>query len=351
MKRFKNISILLAFLLVQLCSFGQDPNFSQFFMNEVYYNPALTGINDGLRLCTNYRNLWGPIPSKFNTGSVSIDGAGVNKMGLGLLASMDVEGEGKLRTTAVAGNYSYRVVELRNFRFQLGVQGQYVRKQIDWTQLVFSDQLDEVFGNVNSSQFLMPTQDITQYVDFGTGAALKFNAGGGSTGREKTMTGTFGVSVFHLAQPKDGFIGGGLGYLPRKLVIHGDLKIISPSVLYAPAFIYEKQSNMSTFQMGLNFSKLNMFAGAWFRNRSFAFHPQKFDSFIFNIGVSTKTKNNTRYRMGYSYDFTISRLQSSSFGTHEISLILEWTDKFLFAGRSNKKAQSAKYRFIPCTDY
>lgn len=330
---------------------AQDPNFSQFFMNEIYYNPALTGINNGLRVGTSYRNLWGPIPSKFNTGSVFMDGSGVNKMGLGILASMDVEGEGKLRTTAIAGNYSYRMLESKNIRFQLGVQGQYIRKQVDWSQLVFSDQLDEVFGNVNSSSFIIPSQDITQYVDFGAGAALKFNAGGGKSGQKKTMTGTVGVAVLHLAQPKDAFIGGGVGYLPRKLVVHFDTKIISPGVIYAPAFIYEKQSNITTFQAGLNFSKLNMFAGAWFRNRSFTFSPRRFDSFIFNIGLVKKTKNNTKIRMGYSYDFTISRLQASSFGTHEISLIFEWSEKFLFQGRASRQAHRSKYRFIPCTDY
>jgi type IX secretion system PorP/SprF family membrane protein len=350
MKIIKYILILVALSFVSQIK-AQDPNFSQFFMNEVYYNPALTGINDGLRMGTSYRNLWGPIPSKFNTGSVFVDGAGVNKMGLGLLASMDVEGEGKLRTTAIAGNYSYRMLEARNFRLQLGIQGQYVRKQVDWSQLVFSDQMDEVFGNINSSSFIVPQMDITQYVDFGSGVALKFNAGGKTSGQNKTMTGTFGLAVHHLAQPKDAFVGGGIGYLPRKLVVHFESKIISPSVIYAPAFIYEKQSNITTFQAGLNFSKLNMFAGVWFRNRSFTFSPRNYDSFIFNIGLSKKTKNNTKLRMGYSYDFTVSRLQTSSFGTHEISLVMEWTDKFLFQGRASRQAHRSKYRFIPCTDY
>ncbi len=348
----KKLIIILFVVFLGSAVEAQDPNFSQFFLNSIYYNPALTGINDGFRAGTSYRNLWSPIPSKFNTGTASFDAAGINKMGLGLLASMDVEGEGKLRTTCISGNYSYRVLEARNFRFQLGVNGQYVRKQVDWSQLVFSDQLDEVFGNVYSSSFITPSNEIAQYVDFGAGAALSFNAGIGEGRNGKNMTGTVGVAIHHLAQPKDAFIGGGIGYLPRKFVLHGELKIVSPSFLYAPALIYERQSNMSTFQAGLNFSKVNMFAGVWFRNQNFAFSPQKYDSFIFNIGLTRKMeKTNTKVKMGYSYDFTVSRLKTSSFGTHEIALTFEWGDKVLFKKLAGRRAQKSKYRFIPCTDY
>lgn len=339
-------------MLFGLNAKAQDPNFSQFFLNSIYYNPALTGINDGFRAGTSYRNLWSAIPSKFNTGTASFDAAGVNKMGLGLLASMDVEGEGKLRTTCISGNYSYRVLEAMNFRFQLGVTGQYVRKQVDWSQLVFSDQLDEVFGNVYGSSFISPSNEVAQYVDFGAGGALSFNTGIGEGRNGKNMTGTVGVAMYHLAQPKDAFIGAGIDYLPRKLVVHGELKITSPTFLYAPAFIYEHQSIMSTFQAGLNFSKVNMFAGMWFRNKSFTFNAQKYDSFIFNIGITRKMeKSNTKMKIGYSYDFTISRLKTSSFGTHELALTFEWGDKVLFKKLAGKKAQKAKYRFIPCTDY
>lgn len=348
----KRILVISLFVLFGSLTRAQDPNFSQFFLNSIYYNPALTGINDGFRVGTSYRNLWSAIPSKFNSGTASFDGAGVNKMGLGLLASMDVEGEGKLRTTCVSGNYSYRVIESRNFRFQLGINGQYVRKQVDWTQLVFSDQLDEVFGNVYSSSFIIPSNEIAQYVDFGVGGALNFNAGIGEGRNGKNMTGTAGFAVHHLAQPKDAFIGGGIGYLPRKYVVHGELKIVAPGFLYASAFIYEHQSNMSTFQAGLNFSKVNMFAGIWFRNESFTFSPQKYDSFIFNVGFTRKMeKSNAKMRIGYSYDFTVSRLKTSSFGTHEIAMNFEWGDAVLFKRLAGKKAQKAKYRFIPCTDY
>jgi type IX secretion system PorP/SprF family membrane protein len=346
---FLSICILLAASCYRTLH-AQDPNYSHFFINEIYYNPGLTGINNGVRFTGNYRNLWQPIPGKFNSGTVALDGAGYNKMGLGLVLGGDNEGEGKLKTTSIAGNYSYRVVETRNIRLQLGVQGSYVRKTIDWNQFVFSDQLDEVFGNVYATDFVIPGDNLSQYVDFASGAAIKFNGGRGDGRDGKAFTGTFGVAVHHLAQPNDAFFGS-TGFVPRKINVHGEMKFITNSLLIGPAFMYEKQWTFNTFQIGTNFSRSNMFTGVWFRNRHVALSAKKYDSVIFNFGLNKKLPNDVRMTVCYSYDFTISRLRTSSFGTHEISAVFEWGNKVLFSRIAANKAKKSKYRFIPCTDY
>jgi hypothetical protein len=46
--------------------------------------------------------------------------------------------------------------------------------------------------------------------------------------------------------------------------------------------------------------------GAWFRNS---------DAFILLLGIQHK-----RFRIGYSYDITVSRLTNQSGGSHEVSL-------------------------------
>jgi type IX secretion system PorP/SprF family membrane protein len=343
--------LVLVGCILQAAQFkAQDPNYSHFFLNDMYYNPGLTGINNGVRISTDYRNLWQPIPSKFNSGTIAIDGAGVNKMGLGVIISGDNEGEGKLKTTSIGGNYSYRIVEARNLRLQLGVQGQYVRKSIDYSRFVFSDQLDEVFGNVNSSQFILPTSNIAQYVDFATGLAVKFNGGNGGGLNNKAFTGTFGVAVHHLAQPNDAFIGS-TGFVPRKWNVHGEMKFITKSILLGPAFMFEKQWAFNTFQVGTNFARSSMFLGMWFRHRNVSFTPKKYDSFIFNFGLSKKLENEVKMTLCYSYDFTISRLRTSSFGTHEVSAVFEFGNRMLFTKLASNKAKKNKFRFIPCTDY
>ena len=82
--RFSAILFLLSFSFV---SKAQDPTFSQFYFNQLYVNPAFTGINSGLRAGINYRDLWPRIPSKFPTYSLAIDAQDLSlSSGIGLNA-------------------------------------------------------------------------------------------------------------------------------------------------------------------------------------------------------------------------------------------------------------------------
>ena len=174
MKFFK---LFFALLLIHADVFGQDPNFSQFFHNPIYYNPANVALDNGLRVRGNVRNQWGPIPGRFNTGCFSMDAAGINKTGLGIIALSNNEGEGRLRTMQAGLMYSYRPVETKNFRLQAGFGASFVQKRIDWSRFVFSDQLDEVFGNVSATSFIPPGTDRVVYPDFNAGVSARFNSG------------------------------------------------------------------------------------------------------------------------------------------------------------------------------
>ena len=67
--------------------------------------------------------------------------------------------------------------------------------------------------------------------------------------------------------------------------------------------------------------------GAWMRNR---------DAFILTFGVDTGT-----FKIGYSYDLTISQLTNQSGGAHEVSLGLNL----------NCKKKIPKFRTISCPSF
>lgn len=346
----KKINCTLIFLFCLLESMAQDPNFSQFFHNPVYYNPANTGLDQGLRARTNFRNQWGPVPSKFNTVSFSIDAEAVSKTGLGLVAVANNEGEGKLRTMQAGLMYSYRPVETRNFRLQAGFGASFVQKRIDWSQFVFSDQLDEVFGNVNGTAFIAPQNDKVVYPDFNAGISARFNSGRAEEKGGKLTT-TIGFSVHHLTEPRDAFISDG-GRMPMKMVVHAHSNILSfNGVIYSPGAIFEKQLNLTTFQVGMNLYKNPVYAGFWFRNRSYNMNLRSYDSFIFNLGLNTFMHKTRRLKLCYSYDFTVSRLKTSSMGTHEFSMIMELNDVMVFKKIEQRNKRKQKSRFIECVDF
>ncbi len=341
-KGFKIKDLILVFgLIIGLNSFAQDPNYSQFYNNPIYYNPAMTAINNGMAFRMNARNLWGPIPGRFNTYSASLDAQSVYKMGLGAYAYSDVAGEGLLRTGAAYITYSYRAIDSKNFILQAGASGGFVNKSIDYSKLVFSDQLDETQGQVYNTNFINPNRSSVQYADFHTGIVARFNGANHKQSKVlKRFMVTTGAALHHLSQPNDGLLNGSSNNLPMRLLFHGNVNLLINEFVLAPGAIYEIQNQFKTFSVGVNFVNQPLTVGLWMRNRTGALDGKQYDSFIFTAGCRLPEGNNFTWRVMYNYDITISRLKTSSYGTHEVSLVMEFGKKVLF--ERYVKARSSK---------
>ncbi|HRE96128.1 MAG TPA: PorP/SprF family type IX secretion system membrane protein, partial [Flavobacteriales bacterium] len=85
---------------------AQDPEFTQFFANPLYLNPAFAGSKRCPRINLNYRNQWPALSGTFVTTSASYD-QHVESIygGLGLLVTNDKAGEGTLNTTTINAMY------------------------------------------------------------------------------------------------------------------------------------------------------------------------------------------------------------------------------------------------------
>jgi type IX secretion system PorP/SprF family membrane protein len=345
MKKILTYSFLISiFLGLSDSILAQDPNFSMFYNNPTYYNPGMVAIGNGLTLRANTRSLWTPIPSKFNTSSVSVEAEAINKVGVGFQAYTDVAGEGFLRTSGANFQYMYRPIESKNFLLQIGFSAGLVNKYIDWNKLVFSDQLDEVHGVVQPSAFQNPQTRTVTYGDFASGFAIKFNAPHKKSRQVfRKVMGTLGGGFHHLTSPKDAFLGDN-ERLPIKFVGHTNWNILINKVIYAPAAIYERQNKFETFTIGMNVINKPFFAGFWIRNQNYLFSGDNFDSFIATIGVQLNPKNTATYRIAYSFDMTLSRLKTNSIGSHEVSLVIDLDNRVLFQRIKNTKKMREKYK-------
>jgi type IX secretion system PorP/SprF family membrane protein len=337
---------ILTYLVVfgALSVWGQDPNFSQFYNNPIYYNPAMTAINSGTCLRFNGRNQWGPVPGKFNTVSMSVDAQTAYKMGLGFYAFSNNEGGAALRTNAGYFTYSYRAVDAKNLIIQAGVSAGLVNKNIDFSKLVFSDQLDETQGSIYNTGFVAPNRNYVYYADVNAGLVVRFNGKRKRTGRPfKQFSGTVGSSVSHLSRPKDALLTGEQ-FLPMKFIGHTHFGFMFNKVIFQPSAVYELQSNFQTFSLGMNFVHRPYSFGVWFRNQTYLLTGNNFDSFILSVGLNPKTgPNGVAWRLVYNYDVTISKLRSSSFGTHEISLAFDF-DHIMFAEKARRRDAMRLYQ-------
>ena len=91
--------LLLTLILVSILSDvrAQDPQFTQFYANPLYLNPAFAGTARCPRICMNYRNQWADLSGRYVTYSASYD-MHVNALGggIGALVTTDVHTIGTL---------------------------------------------------------------------------------------------------------------------------------------------------------------------------------------------------------------------------------------------------------------
>lgn len=307
--------------------YAQDPEFTQFYANPIYLNPAFAGTANCPRLTMNYRNQWPAISGTYVTYSASYD-QHIDKIagGIGFIVMADKAGQGVLNTTSGALMYSYRLTINRKFSIKAGLQAGYFQRTINWSSLTFPDMIDPKYG------FVMNTGEKQPKTSKG---APDFAAG--ILGFSENFY--FGVAAHHLTQPDEGFIS--FSRLPMKLTVHAGgvihfdngrkrrRKITDPSI--SPNVLFMKQQDFNQFNYGFYFNKYPFVLGVWYRQ---CFNNS--DAFIAMAGFQQKS-----FKFGYSYDVTVSKLSNATAGAHELSFTLQ------FPCRPKKK----KLRAISCPSF
>jgi type IX secretion system PorP/SprF family membrane protein len=329
LERFKYFFLFLIILTVE--ANGQDPTFSQFYANPLYLSPSFAGATEEYRLAINYRNQWPAIPGVFHTYSISFDKAMPNfNSGIGVLATYDVAGSGDLSTTNIGLLYSYDFNINKEWHIRPGVNFKFYYLGLNIYKLVFNSQIT---GSGTTPPITPPPFDNVADVDFST-SALVYN--------DKIWA---GFTLDHLFTPKQSFYGDDDTKLPVKLNLYGGVRILGQTRLrkklieaLSVAANVQAQGKYVQTDIGLYYYKDPLIFGLWYRGVPFL-TTQAGDALIGLVGIKT---NNLH--IGYSYDFTISNLISSSGGAHELSIVYEFTS---FTVGTTKR----RIRAIPCPEF
>jgi type IX secretion system PorP/SprF family membrane protein len=288
-------------LMISSTSFGQDPTFTQFYANPLYLNPALAGSHGCSRFASNYRNEWPNLSGNYITYSVSWDNYFKNiSGGVGILATHDQQGQGTIRTSMLGLIYSYHKNITRKWRIQVGARAAWYQKSLDWDKLTFGDMIDPRRG------FIYSTGDVPR-----GGSRGFFDASAGAVLYNKNFF--VGGACHHANTPNESMIVGE-SKLPYRLTFHMGAEIVlggkskySNKTSIMPNVIYQYQNGFQELNIGTYFKYSVFTLGVWYRNR---------DAFIVTAGI-----NSGRFKLGYSYDVTLSKLNNVvSGGSHEISL-------------------------------
>jgi len=291
---------------------GQDIHFTQYYASQLFLNPAFAGANVCSRVTMAYRNQWPGISKTYKTFLFSADHElSKYNMGVGLLLVNDVAGSGNLATTLIDPIISYGLRVTKKLGFRIGFQPGIGIKSINFNNLLFGDQIARG-GNVPTLE--TPTQTRT-YFDLSTGGLLY---------TEKYW---LGASFFHLTNSNESLFNYGQSTLPDKFSLHGGAKFALnknetddyQKKYISPSFNYRSQQDFSQLDIGFYYTQYIFNIGLWYRGipllKSYAPGYANNDAMSIIIGLQTK-----RLNIGYSYDFTISRLMGYSNGANEVTL-------------------------------
>ncbi|NCD72178.1 PorP/SprF family type IX secretion system membrane protein [Mucilaginibacter agri] len=320
-------SILLAVsVLISLFASAQDHMYSQFFNSPIYLNPALTGQFKGdLRMSMIYRNQWTTVGGgggfQYLTGSVDYNVPQFGG-GIGLIFNRSSEGAAFLNKTNVAATYAYSVGS-EDFVLSFGLQAGVTNRTIDFSKLVFTDQIDARLGFVPGSVSVAETPAFDNRYYFDAGAGINLVAG-------KFM---IGGAMQHINRPDESF-SGVAARLPVRTTAHmsymlnltGDDNIDDDDRSYViPSVVVYKQASASDYNVGMQYKRRGINAGLWYRSSGQSGQPSAFVlSFIFDLFINRD--GGERLRFGISHDASTSRLNyTNTSGTTEGSLNYETT--------------------------
>ena len=306
-KYIYKIILVIAVLLINssIKFYAQDPVFTQFYSNPVYLNPAFAGSNKCPRIVSNFRNQWPGFSGDFITTSLTYDQY-VDKIkgGLGIILMSDQIAK-TLKSNEASFVYSYHQHLSRKFTLNFGIQGTYISKSIDRSNLTFGDMIHPRRG------FVLSTQDVINYAPVDI-----FDFSAGILGYTDKFY--VGFATHHLTEPSFSYIStNNTSFLNRRYTAHAGTEIsLNSKSLFSeeekslsPSVLFIKQGDFQQLNFGLYYRKGNYVLGAWYREG---------DSFIVTAGMNTKL-----LRIGYSYDLTTSQLGVYSGGSHEISIALK----------------------------
>jgi type IX secretion system PorP/SprF family membrane protein len=305
----RKANILIFGLGLSWLGWAQDPQFSQFFANQVVLSPAFTGIASGPRLALAYRMQWTAIPGYYRTFAAAYDQPiffGRVRNGLGLSFIADQAGEGNLTKLNVLLNYALHIELSKNSALSLGLSGGLMQASIDFYRLRFPDQIDPNAG------FILPTQERNFFEN-----RIHEDVNAGALYYNKYFY--VGTSVMHITQPQQRFYNVTLtnpaaSRLPiRANFFAGALIPIDRNregkQSIGPAVMYRIQQPFQQLDLGFYVNLDPVVLGVWYRNQ---------DAVIGLVGIQKGI-----VQVGYSYDYTISSLTNRiSAGSHEVSLVL-----------------------------
>lgn len=302
----KIITILVLLSLVFTTKAQQDPQYSMYMFNGLYFNPAYAGSKEALDISALYRNQW---TGQFDGGAPQSATLAFHsplakkQIAVGLMVGYDHIGY--TDTYSMLAMFAYRI-QAKNFKISLGLQGGFYNFSDNKNNAAIVDQFDRVL-NVG---------DVVFAPNFGAGAYVynkRFYAG---------------FSIPHILQSNilEKYHNAGADESFAKLYRHMFLTagyVIGredATVKYKPSILVKYVQGVPGYIPDFDFNFSALFIDRFWLGVSARTGGNISGPYISDIVGMFEVLITQQLRAGYSYDWQTSDLNKFSKGSHEFMI-------------------------------
>ena len=284
---------------------AQHIHFSQYYLQPLMINPALSGDYDGdMRLSTIQRRQWRQLGAPIVTNGFSAEKKiriYPDFLTIGLQFVNDKISVYNLNTNMIFLSSSY-MKKLGRHTVRLAVQGGFVKRDIDFSGLAFPSQYNSSTGYFDTQQFNGESNlyDNHSYIDFNVGVLWKKKF-------SRNYTSKTGISFSHLNKPND-LYSEVSSALPIRYVLHHTSEFtLNPGWYFLPKIQLMRTDGATNFLTLLHMKKdiqpeVSFYFGPGLRG-----YAAQNDAIIFTMGFELGYLD-----LGFAYDFNISGLSKAS---------------------------------------
>lgn len=301
----KVILFILAIFVALVANAQQDlePHMSHYSFNKSLFNPAFTGVGKAINLNLLYRKQWVNFPGAPVTGLLN-GSAQITKQNMGIGGTVWYDQVGFVKTLNINALYAYHITLKNEGILSFGLSAGIKQATFDQSQINAKEKDDpDLYGSLNSP--IIP--------DFGFGMAYtKGNFYGG-------------FSASHLNQSKFRYTATQDSKLKRHYYLTAGYKYdIDPYFSLKPSVLLRAVDVNVPLQMDANLL-VDYTGSVW---GGFGYRTGDAVSFLIGtqldkLGMGIKEV----IKIGYAYEYSVSRVPKFNNGTHEIFLAYEFKKK------------------------
>jgi type IX secretion system PorP/SprF family membrane protein len=344
--------LFLLWVLLPLCIQAQSAAVSQFYAFPAGLNPAYVSAVEGSEVHTGYRRQWGAIQDglevKFAAANTLLCKA---PLGFGVFVSE--AGESFFGYRRQEGGLQIGAFTARSDRFSLhgGLRTAMGRQQINFSKLLFTNQLDPIFGVQNGpSPVFLTNPDHLETFQVGFGAVMR-----GTLGRKKSqLPASLGFSADRFGTRRVSFLRDEVYQEDYRIQVHGSLTtpFRGPDIGHraSPLYVhwvgrFEMEGPLRRVTTGGIFQYNALHAGLLYQWNKTPFAVRNTHALTGTLGVEVPLGSRSVLLLQYAFDGTVSGLGfPAAQGAHELIATFRLPHFCLFPGE-NKRGKTKCFRF------